>query len=201
MLGKVVETWQSEQGTFWYKLRTDRGTYWVKENALRQTAENWTPDAGASEYNFDRVEAKFIEYLNEERQSRDLQTVSERNALTRMARDHSEDMAVDDYFQHTEPDGDTLKDRFVQNDLWPECAGVGTENIAIAAPGDRIRVKWQQEPYVVNNENELAYFLFQQWLHSPPHRRNMMKDDIDETGLGLAVQQSSNDVYATQNTC
>jgi ribosomal protein L21E len=62
-LGKVVRVYDA-QGKFWYKIKTDRGPAWFKEEQLTETDKTWTPPepefekgesviikAGANSYN------------------------------------------------------------------------------------------------------------------------------------------------------
>lgn len=58
------------------------------------------------------VEQYFIRFLNRERRERGLSRVSHWQTLSKLAREHSLNMAEHGYIGHTEPDGDTIKDRY-----------------------------------------------------------------------------------------
>ncbi len=174
------------------------------------TLGNASDDATGSPINESRVEAEFIQYLNEERTDRGLQNVSQRKALSAMGRNHSGDMVERDYFSHTNPNGDTIEDRYRENGLLPECRlpvqGTdeyypGAENIAQTYWHQDVTVDWAAGgTYHASTSEELAWMLFQIWMHSDEHREAMLVASADEAGLGLAVTDS-NKVYASLELC
>lgn len=161
-------------------------------------------------YNLNRTEALFIQYLNEERSSRGLQNVTRRAELTTMGRSHSKNMAENDYFDHTEPDGDTIEDRYRQRGLLPECklpiSGSnryysGAENIAQLDVDTRLRVNWADGGYYsVYDEEELARAIFEIWMHSKPHKKAMLVASADEAGLGIYITEGE-EAYASLELC
>lgn len=168
-------------------------------------------EAGVEQgYNLSKVEMRFITYLNEERSRRGLQNVSQRTVLTEMGENHSRDMAKHDYFAHVEPDGDSIEDRYRDRELLPECRlpiqGTdryypGAENILKAQVDASVRAQWAEDgEYYVNSEDDLAWLIFQEWMHSEPHREAMLVSSADEAGLGLNVTESD-EVYASLELC
>lgn len=168
-------------------------------------------DSGVTQegYNLIKVEAYFIQYLNQERSSRGLQNVSRRDTLTQMGRNHSQNMATHDYFGHEEPDGDTIKDRYQQNGLLPECrlpiSGSdryypGAENVAGAWVNRDFEAWKTGEIVYIDSERELARYLFNTWMRSKPHREAMLVSSADEAGLGIYIDDRGK-VYASLELC
>ena len=77
------------------------------------------------------------------------------------AQQHTQDMANNHYFSHTEPDGDTLTDRLNQAGYHYSSAG---ENIA----------NGQTTPEAV----------MEAWENSPGHRANLLNADFTDFGAG-----------------
>lgn len=160
-------------------------------------------------YNTTKIERRFQGNLNEERRSRGLPPVTQRDVLTEMGYNHSQNMAENDYFGHIEPDGDTIQDRYQQRDLLPECElpiqGTnrfypGAENVGKLAVDGRLRVEWADGgTYYVSSEDDVAYALFQMWMHSEPHREAMLVSSADQAGLGIYID--SGEVYASLELC
>lgn len=160
--------------------------------------------------NLTKTETLFIEFLNEERKNRSLGIVEKGGVLTEMGRKHSRDMALKEYFDHVEPDGDTINDRFRKNGLIPECnlpiKGTdryysGTENIAKSHIHSEVSYDWAKGgTYYVSDEEDLAWALFQMWMHSKGHREAMLVYSADEAGLGLYITDD-NVVYASLELC
>lgn len=171
-----------------------------------------TEDAGIVQegYNLNRTEALFIRYLNQERSSRGLQNVSKRSVLTEMGREHSRDMAEKDYFAHEEPDGDTIRDRYQQRGLLPECRlpilgtdryYAGAENIAQLHVDTQLQADWAEDgTFSVYNEENLARAISEMWMHSKGHREAMLVASADEAGLGIYITETG-EVYASLELC
>jgi len=89
--------------------------------------------------------------------------------LARAARSHSRDMVARHYFGHTSPDGSGLRSR-VERTGWtrrrPEW--VLAENLAW---GTGARATTQA--------------IVDAWMHSPPHRANLLRSDLRLAGFGV----------------
>lgn len=177
-------------------------------------AETDTPTptpAGAVEqgYNLAKTERIFIDLLNEERRSRDLQPVTQRDVLTEMGRDHSRHMAENNYFSHDEPGpGGTIKDRYRERGLLPECElrapgsdryYPGAENIIRTAVNTDL-VMDNGTMISVRSEGDLARAIFTSWMHSQGHREAMLVASADEAGLGLYITDDG-EVYGSLELC
>lgn len=174
-----------------------------------QTAAPTSTSEDRSGFDADQVEAYFLQFLNEERQRRGLQRVREDDSLSAMGAAHSENMAKNGYFDHTEPDGETIEDRYRSRGLLPECRlpiqesdryYPGAENIAYTYIDRRVEKSWEEGSVVISTEEELAKHLFEMWMHSPDHRKAMLVASADEAGLGLAFTESGK-VYASLELC
>lgn len=82
-------------------------------------------------------------------------------ALTCAARNHAKDMNVRDFFDHTNPDGDTMTERIDAAGYEPSAWG---ENIALG----------QSTPDAVMSS----------WMTSPGHCANIMNPSFTELGVG-----------------
>jgi uncharacterized protein YkwD len=96
--------------------------------------------------------------------------------LRQAARDHSQDMADQDYFEHDSLDGRTP---------WTRIAATGYQGSPV---GENIAAG-----------NRVAQQTFSQWVYSPGHCRNMMNGNANEMGVGYAVGQGRFTHYWTQN--
>lgn len=178
----------------------------VKVDMPQVSSSNTNTGGPAGPRNESAVERHFLEMLNEERKSRGLQTVTQRDVLTKMGRSHSQDMAAKGYFSHTEPDGDTIKDRYEARGLLPECelstesGGYypGTENIWQGA----VYANLQTEAGIIetNTAEAVARAMFVSWMNSEGHREAMLVPSADEAGLGLAITDDGT-VYASLELC
>lgn len=165
------------------------------------------PATGAAEYNRSEVERLFIAMLNDERQSRDLQSVAQRDELTEMGTAHSRNMAEYDYIGHEEPDGTTIEDRYEDRGLLPECR-LPVEGSREYYPGaenaNSVHIGNYKTTYneflTIQSEQEIARVLFKEWMHSPEHRKAMLVSSADEVGLGIWINEEG-EVYASLELC
>ena len=93
-----------------------------------------------------------------------LRTIEE---LRRVARDHSEDMARRNYFDHVNPDGLTPGDR------------AGRAQIRFEILAENIGVSYEIE--------HPAAAIVQEWMDSEGHRRNIMDGRFNRTGVGIYI--------------
>lgn len=132
--------------------------------------------AGAASVSKTELEAQVLELTNEHRASVGCGPLRYNPQLAGIARDHSEDMAARDFFDHVDPDG---VDSFQRIDAVGYDYRLAAENLAAG--------RWRPEDAV------------QQWLDSPPHRENLENCDLSEMGAGIAgVGSSTYRYYWTQ---
>ena len=139
------------------------------------------------------IERLIHEAVNEERAAAGRDRLSTDDDLRRVARNHSADMVADGYVGHESPDGVTPADRL---------AAAGCR-----AGGENVAQSWIDEPVAVDggtivaeNESEVAAHLVGQWMASPGHRENILRESFAESGVGVIVTED-NRVYATQKFC
>ncbi|NYT71528.1 CAP domain-containing protein [Halomonas sp. QX-2] len=92
--------------------------------------------------------------------------------LEAAAKSHSEDMAENDYFSHTGPEGAGIEQR------------VGNQDYVWQAVGENIAAGLTSASAVVEG-----------WLDSPGHCRNIMNDAFTE--MGMAKAEGSESRYST----
>jgi len=106
--------------------------------------------------------------LNAERERRGLALLGRRAQLDLASQRHSEDMVARRFFEHDTPEGSDPQARMLAAGYPSNNAFTG-ENIAWAA-GKRAS-PWE---------------IVDLWMHSPPHRENILSPGYTEIGIGLA---------------
>ena len=113
-------------------------------------------------------ESEVIDLVNVERESRGLHPLAYDYSLAAAARDHSEDMGVQDYFSHTSLDGRTVGDRILAAGYSYNTYG---ENIGAGQPTPEI---------IINS-----------WMSSSGHRANILNPNFCDIGVGYAYVADS----------
>lgn len=160
------------------------------------------------ETNKTAVREAFMQRLNEARQERGLQTLSERAVLVEMGNQQAADMAENNYIGHEDSQGRTIEDRYRARGLLPECKlettgnrfYPGAENAAESYIWQDLIRWWDDKIVSIDSEERLAEHLFNSWMNSSGHRKVMLLNSADEAGLGLAITDSNN-VYAALEFC
>nr|WP_246103252.1 CAP domain-containing protein [Streptomyces piniterrae] len=114
-----------------------------------------TPDAGSS------AEAQVLSLVNQERAQAGCSPVTADKELAVLAQRFSDDMAARDFFDHTDPDGDTPWDRARELGI----TDLGGENIARGQAN--------------------AQSVMDSWMDSPGHRANILNCDYKTLGVGV----------------
>jgi uncharacterized protein YkwD len=130
----------------------------------------------------DERSALALDLVNEARQAEGLEPLTWADALAAAAQVHANDMLARDYFDHLSPEGETVRDRFLDEGggAWLQVA----ENIAMCRgcptpPGpDRVSE------------------FHQGWMESPEHRAAILDPGVAE--FGSAVSWRENVAYAVQ---
>lgn len=105
--------------------------------------------------------SRVIDLTNQERSKAGLQALTFEHRLATAAEKHSQDMALQDYFSHQQPNGGTPGDRITATGYqWSSYA----ENIAAGMS--------TPEAVVAG------------WMNSPGHRGNILKPNLKEIGVG-----------------
>jgi uncharacterized protein YkwD len=123
-------------------------------------------------------ERRAFELVNAERRARGESALVWDAELTRMARQHSENMARRNFFNHTGPDGQGLRERSRSNGI------VGFRALA--------------ENLAYNKGfADAASCAVVGWMHSQGHRDNILNGDFTRSGIGVA-RAADGRVYITQ---
>jgi uncharacterized protein YkwD len=109
--------------------------------------------------------------INQQRAKKGLQPLKDNGRLDDAAEQHSEDMVTNDYFDHTEPSGETFDSRIMTSGYVPrgwdymlgENIAMGTLQLATPAA------------------------IVDAWMASPEHRANILADFRD-SGIGVVAQ-------------
>ena len=150
--------------------------------------------------NIAETERLILRYTNEERESQGLSTVDYAPRMVTIAREHSANMARNDYIGHTKPSGETGEDRYE-----PVCDYTGSgylfgENVA-SAWHKREFYKWRGDSTAyLESEEDVARYLVNQWMRSEGHRENILNPSWEEMVAGIHVADNGK-VYATQSFC
>jgi len=156
----------------------------------------------------DYLELKIHEETNKIRAQLNLNVLSFDEELRNIARYHSKDMAINNYFDHISPDGETLKDRFIKFNF--TCKIVvdnyvyeGAENLFLGY----IYKSYSYEKlthrilrYDFYGIDEFAREVVKSWYESEGHRKNMLFEYWKKEGIGVFIT-SEGKVYVTQVFC
>jgi hypothetical protein len=122
-------------------------------------------------------ESDVIDLVNVERAAEGLDPLSYDASLAAAARDHSEDMGLQDYFSHTSLDGRTVSDR------------ITTAGYSYNAYGENIGAGQPTPEDVIDS-----------WMSSSGHRANILNPNFCDIGVGYAyVAGSTYGHYWTQD--
>ena len=98
--------------------------------------------------------------------------------LAEMARDYSEKMAREDFFQHIDRDGKSVAERAKAHKL-KNWNGIG-ENL-----------------FVCSGVSSFSNLAVKAWMKSLTHRQNILSDFWTTTGIGIAESKAGK-IYITQ---
>jgi uncharacterized protein YkwD len=139
----------------------------------------------------EKLEKTFHELVNRERLKRGLSTMRWDDALMRIARKHSYDMANRKYFSHTSPEGRGYAYRYRKNGY--ACGitvkgkiHIGAENIyqhVIEGPGD-----------------DFVELIMKGLMDDDHNRLNILSPIWSREGIGVSIGEDGM-IYITQNFC
>ena len=148
------------------------------------------------------LESAVHQLVNFERQRNFLTALSQDAELAEIARAHSRDMALNDFFEHENPAGQTAADR--GNAAGYRClkdfGRFYTEGIS-----ENIFQGWYYSSFNPRGRNymtleALAFQIVDDWMNSPTHRENILTDSYDREGIGIGIGAEES-VWVTQNFC
>ena len=147
---------------------------------LAQVLAARVPTAGVS-YAFE-LERAIYRFTNEVRQKNGVPPLTWDNSLRDVARAHSADMLVKNYFSHNSPDGRTPHDRIRAGCRLP-----------LSMTGENI---WMSRSRPLGDTRQLARIIVDNWMSSPGHRTNLLHPQFTDIGVGVAT--NGKDIQVTQ---
>ena len=120
-------------------------------------------------------EYQLFDLTNAARVNHGLSVLSWDEAVRETARDHSTDMANNNYFSHTNPEGQSPFDRMAEDEISYRMAG---ENLAMGQLS--------------------SIFAHEGLMNSIGHRKNILQTDFESLGVGVAFNTESRPYY-TEN--
>ncbi len=146
--------------------------------------------------------------INNERIKAGLPALSWEDALSRIARYHSEDMAARNYFNHVSPEGETFSDRYEM--FGYTCSRqvgmtvyMGGENLLMNNVADTYTYDEETGQVLTYNFltiEQLAANAVSGWMNSPEHRENILFPHFQKEGIGIYVTDDGK-VFMTENFC
>lgn len=124
-----------------------------------------------------------LDLVNRARREEGLPPLELGEDLVEAAQAHAGDMLERDYYAHESPEGDTVRDRY------QDAGGSGWELVA-----ENIARCQGCQPPVTEQRVES---LHEDWMESPPHRKNILGEGLATFGFGLAVG-GDDALYAVQ---
>jgi len=143
---------------------------------------------GAEDVDLNEIEKLIFKYTNIERRNRGLKELVWDEKLTKIAREHSEDMVDNNFFSHInlKREDPTDRARKYGYNLHKELGGgwysegIG-ENIGTMSAGNVIGIG-----HVSNDADSIAKAQVEAWMNSAGHRRNILNAKYDRLGVGVA---------------
>jgi uncharacterized protein YkwD len=126
--------------------------------------------ARPSEIGLSAAGSSILCLLNKERTQRGLPALRQNPLLDAASLEHSRDMVRERYFEHTAKDGRTVADRL---------RSLGYRHGFTASVGENIA-------YGVGPKSTPASIM-SAWMHSPPHRADILRPAFTEIGIGIAL--------------
>lgn len=158
---------------------------------------SWAEDS-AEDYEESReldtaeVERLIHQEVNDRRAEHGLAELHYHEGLDDDSRRHSEDMIRRGFFAHENPDGEGPQERTTTR------CGVG-ENIAMSYW--RERITQNGKTMRIDSEEKLAESVVDGWMNSPGHRENILDERYASEGIGVAIDEESDEVFITQMFC
>ncbi|TVQ19221.1 MAG: CAP domain-containing protein [Leptolyngbya sp. DLM2.Bin15] len=161
--------------------RLDPGVYYIRVTSDGTGSSNYKLTASVDRARRLTQAEQIWNIVNQQRQMQGVPALALNTQLNSSAQLHSDNMAVQDFFNHTDHLGRGSRDRIVAAGYSPWYSG---ENIAAG--------------------NSTARDTMNQWMNSPGHRANILS--VNYTEIGVGYRYLSNDTgsvnynhYWTQN--
>jgi uncharacterized protein YkwD len=149
------------------------------------------------------LEMRIHELINQQRNSNGLASMSYDSALASIARNHSADMALNNYFDHVnlqglDPAGRGNRDGYPCRKIYGyySTEGIG-ENIFQTS---HTTTYYHRTVHDLIPMEDIAQSTVNGWMNSSGHRKNILTSTYDREGIGVAIS-SDNKIYVTENLC
>jgi uncharacterized protein YkwD len=126
------------------------------------------------------VAAAIVKYTNIERQKAGVPQLTVDEELATLAMAHSDDMRDNNFFAHDSPYGYTFAERMRQAGYF-----TAAENIAATMA----TYSESADPDIVGQ-----HIVCEQWMESPGHRKNIVKETYRTIGVGVAYEPDRSDI-------
>jgi len=134
-----------------------------------------SPAAAREPADMEELRQHSLERVNASRKEAGLEALELQEALVEAAQNHADDMLERGYYSHTSPEGETVKDRYLE--AGGEKGKLLAENIA------------RCEGCPVPSGEDAVESLHQGWMNSPEHRRNILMEGLSHYGFGIAEDE------------
>ncbi|MFY9799773.1 MAG: CAP domain-containing protein [Methanoregula sp.] len=153
------------------------------------------------------LEQRVHDLINQQRTANGLAVLRFDGALADIARHHSEDMAVQDYFAHMNPAGQdptargiaagyTCRKDYGSYYYFGIAENLFQNNLYSSATYFSNR----ETVYTWNPPEAIAQTTVGGWMNRSGHRKNILTPTFDREGIGIAIA-SDDKVYITENFC
>jgi uncharacterized protein YkwD len=166
-----------------------------------------TKRPGQPEIRVPDLERRVHELINKARLEHNVPALAYDERLAKIARGHSRDMVVRNFFSHVNPDGldPTARGKLagftcrkpVSSRSFRE--GLG-ENLYQDNLYSRIRITGTERTYDWNTSEQIGANSLRGWMNSPAHRHNILEKAYSQTGIGIAIGDDDK-VFITQLFC
>lgn len=184
-------------------ISTTRESTTTKSTTSLTTIKPVSPSSQPS-INITELELEIHNHINVERQSNGLRALVFDPKLLDIARNHSKDMALNNYFSHVNLQGQdpTARAKAQGYSTYKNFGAYYTdgiaENILQNNLYDSITYINGIPIYNWNTQSEIAQSSVQLWMNSAGHRQNILNRDYDKEGIGIAIS-SDGKVYVTED--
>ena len=154
----------------------------------------------------EELESLVHSLINQERVKQGLAALQWDEEIVAIARSHSQDMADKNYFSHVNLEGQNATDR--GSSAGYDCVKVYGSYYTFGL-AENIHQGWlfSSTTYINgvarhnwNSQAEISEAAVNGWMRSQGHRKNILNDAYDRTGIGIAIAPDGK-VFITQNFC
>lgn len=152
--------------------------------------------------NVTQAERLTFEETNQVRENASAGQVVWDDNLANAAREHARDMAANDFVGHKGTDGSWPDERVQHHGA--RCSYDGksfTHGENAGGAFWRTPMLTSAGDITITDESQLADYLVTVWFNSEGHRKNMLYLEWTRLGIGIAINKSTDEVFAAQVFC